>query len=134
MKALKIAGIVVLVYVGIVVAFESLIGVFQPSNQTTLVITTRDADGSSHQRVVSQLESSGHVYVAANHWPRAWYRRALENPDVEATIRGETADYTAVPVTGDERQQVDSTNGLPLFFRFLTGFPPREFLRLDPKS
>jgi len=31
MKALKIAALVVLVYVGIVVAFESLIGYFQPT-------------------------------------------------------------------------------------------------------
>ena len=39
MKALKIAAIVVLVYVGIVVAFESLIGTLQPSSGATLVIS-----------------------------------------------------------------------------------------------
>ncbi len=45
MKALKIAAIVVLAYVGIVVAFESLIGYFQPTAGSTLVITTFDQDG-----------------------------------------------------------------------------------------
>ena len=48
MKLLKIAAIAVLVYVGIVVAFESLIGYFQPADGSTLVITTFDGNGSPH--------------------------------------------------------------------------------------
>ena len=76
--ALKIVVIVVLVYVGIVAAFESLIGYFQPRAGSVLVITTFDADGTAHDRVVTRLESSGQLYVAANDWPRAWYDRALE--------------------------------------------------------
>ena len=87
MKALKIVAIVVLVYVGIVAAFESLIGYFQPTSGSTLVITTFDADGTAHDRVVTRLESDGRLYVAANHWPRAWYNRALENAEVRATTR-----------------------------------------------
>ena len=42
MKALKIVVIVALVYVGIVVAFESLLGYFQPANASTVIITTID--------------------------------------------------------------------------------------------
>ena len=42
MKILKKVSIVVLVYVGIVVAFESLIGYFQPASGSTLVLTTFD--------------------------------------------------------------------------------------------
>ena len=133
MKALKILAALVLVYVGTVVAFESLIGVLQPSAGSTLVITTLDADGTAHDRVVSRLESDGQLYVAANHWPRAWYRRALANPDVQATLDGAKGDYRAVPVTGAEHDRVDSANSLPLFFRILTGFPPRYFVRLDPR-
>ena len=45
MKALKIVGIVLLVYVGIVVVFESLLGYFQPGGDYTMVITTTSADG-----------------------------------------------------------------------------------------
>jgi hypothetical protein len=132
MKALKIALIVVVVYVGIVVAFESLIGFFQPAGGSTLVITTVAADGP-HERVVSKLTSDGHLYVAANHWPRAWYRRALANPDVQATVDGVKGDYKAVPVEGAEHARVESDNKLPFPFRILTGFPPRYFLRLDPR-
>ncbi len=50
MKALKIVAIVVLVYVGIVVAFESMIGYFQPAGGSTLVITTFDGDRTAHDR------------------------------------------------------------------------------------
>ena len=89
MKALKIVALVVLVYVGIVVAFESLIGYFQPTAGSTLVITTFEGDGTRHDRVVSRLESDGKLYVAANHWPRAWYKRALENPEVQAIYFGQ---------------------------------------------
>jgi hypothetical protein len=133
MKALKIAMIAILVYVGVVIAFESMIGVFQPEAGSTLVITTFDADGSAHERVVSRLDSNGQLYVAANHWPRAWYERALENPDVQVTLDGETAAYQAVPVVGSEHDRVDTDNRLPAFFRVLTGFPPRYFVRLDPR-
>ena len=134
MKAVKIVGIAVLVYVGIVVAFESLIGYFQPTPGSTLVITTFDQDETPHDRVVSRLESDGHLYVAANHWPRAWYKRALENPEVQVTLDGENGDYRAVPVTGAEHDRVDGESGLPLVFRIPTGFPPRSFVRLDPRA
>ncbi len=118
-------------YVAIVVAFESLIGVFQPASDSTLVITTTDEAGNSNDRVLSRLQSDGQLYVAANHWPRAWYNQALENPDVEIALDGEKTPRLAVPVTDDEHSRVNSDNSLPLVFRFLTGFPPRYFLRLD---
>jgi F420H(2)-dependent quinone reductase len=133
MKALKIVAILALVYLGIVVAFESTIGFFQPRAGSTLVITTFDADGTPHERVVSRLESNGQLYVAANHWPRAWYRRALANPEVQVSLDGQLGDYRAIPVTGAEHEHVDNDNSLPLGFRILTGFPPRYFLRLEPR-
>jgi len=133
MKALKIVAIVVLVYLGIVVAFESLIGFFQPTAGSTLVITTFDVDGTPHDRVVSRLESGGQLYVAANHWPRAWYERALENAEVQVSQDGQKRDHRAVPVTGEEHDRVDSENSLGVIFRILTGFPTRYFLRLDPR-
>ncbi len=133
MKALKIVAIVALVYVGVVAAFESMIGFFQPTTGSVLVITTFDADGTSHDRVVSRLESDGQLYVAANHWPRAWYNRALEQPEVQVTLDGEKGDYQVVPVAGAEHDRVDGDNSLGVFFRILTGFPPRYFLRLDPR-
>ena len=133
MKALKIVAVLVVIYVGIVVAFESLIGFFQPAGEKTLVITTVDAGGAAHDRVVARLESDGKLYVAANHWPRAWYRRALANPEVSVTLDGAKGDYRAVPVSGEEHARVDADNRLPVVFRILTGFPPRYFLRLDSR-
>ncbi|HJL60633.1 MAG TPA: hypothetical protein QF517_01655, partial [Pseudomonadales bacterium] len=78
MKAVKIIGILILVYIGIIVAFESAIGYYQPSNQGTLVISTTDEDGATNDRVLARIESSDQLYVAANHWPRAWYSNALD--------------------------------------------------------
>lgn len=134
MKVLKVAVIALLVYAGIVALFESLLGTFQPEAGSTLVISTLDEDGTAHDRVVARLESQGQLYVAANHWPRAWYHRALENPDVQIALDGKTGDYRAVPVTGEEQEHVDADNPLALPFRILTGFPPRYFLRLEPRE
>ena len=132
MKLAKTLAIALLAYVAIVVAFESLIGVFQPAGEATLVITTVDSDGSRNDRVLSRLESDGQLYVAANHWPRAWYREALANPNVQVDLGETNGDYSAVPIEGDESDQVNRDNGVPILFRLLTGFPPRLFLRLDP--
>jgi hypothetical protein len=133
MKLAKILGIVLVVYVAIVAIFESLIGTMQPAGDGTLVITTYDADGAAHDRVVSKVDVDGALYVAANHWPRAWYSRALAKPEVEATIDGAKRAYRAVPVTGDEHEHVNTRKKLGTVFRVLTGFPPRYFLRLDPR-
>jgi len=132
MKAVKIVAIVLVIYVAIVATFESLLGYYQPSGGPTIVITTTDADGNARDRVVSRLVSQGQLYVAANHWPRAWYHAVLERPDVTVTIDGETRNYHAVPVDGDEAARVDADKPLGLGFRILTGFPPRLFVRLDP--
>ena len=131
-RAIKTIAIVLGVYVLLVVAFESLLGYFQPQSPDTLVITTVGADGATHDRVLSGLESDGRSYVAVNHWPRAWYRRALDNPDVKITRDGETADYVAIPVSGEEHARVAQDNPTGIVFRLLTGFPPRYFVRLDP--
>src|SRR5262245_28698258 len=131
MKPLKTAAIILLIYVAIVASFESLIGFLQPIAGATLVITTFDRGGTPHDRVVTRLESDGNLYVAANHWPRAWYHRALQNPDVQATVDGTKRDYRAVPVTGVEHERVEREHAHGLAFRLLTGFPPRYFVRLD---
>ena len=71
MRGVKIVLMVLGAYVGIVVLFESLLGIVQPAGDATLLIVTVAADGSESGRVVSRLESGGQLYVAANHWPRA---------------------------------------------------------------
>ena len=134
MKAVKLFVIVLCSYIGIVVAFESLIGVFQPAGESTLVITTTDDYGNTNDRVLSRLESGGQLYIAVNHWPRAWYNQALVNPDVQIALdAGARAPYLAVPVTDQEHDRVNDENRHGIIFLFLTGFPPRHFLRLDPR-
>jgi hypothetical protein len=133
MKAVKIIGILILVYIGIIVAFESAIGYYQPSNQGTLVISTTDEDGATNDRVLARIESSDQLYVAANHWPRAWYNNALENRNVQVDLGEGKKDYLVVPIEDDEQGRVDSENSLPLVFKILTGFPPRYIIRLDPR-
>jgi hypothetical protein len=113
MKLLKVIAIVLVGYVGLVVTFETLVG----------VMGSRHAD-----RGVASDED-----VAANHWMHRWYKEALERPEVEAEIAGQRATYRAVPVTGDERDQLLAASRFPWVMRLLAGFPPRSFLRLDPR-
>ena len=132
MKALRLLVIILLVYLGVVVTFESLLGYFQPAGVGTMVVTTTDVDGASFDRVVARLDSHGQLYVARNHWPRSWYDRALENPRVQITIDGKQGGYLAVSVFGEEYDRVNAEYRLGFVFRILTGFPTRYILRLDP--
>ena len=132
MKAVKIIGILLGVWVAIVVIFESLIGTMQPTSADTVTITTFDAEGNSFDRVLSGLESGGQFYVAVNHWPRAWYRRLLENPEVRIMRNDQTRDYLAIRVSGEEAARVEREYPRGPVVGFLMGFAPRYFIRLDP--
>lgn len=132
MKPLKILFVLALVYVGIVVLFESSIGYIQPQGEDTLLLSVEDESGESHDRVLSPFELNDQLYVAVNHWPRQWYKRLLETPNVTVAYLGESKEMTAVPVTADpELSEVSEAYQLGFLIRFLTGFPPREFVRLD---
>jgi acetyl esterase/lipase len=140
MKVFKWVGVVLAVYAAFVVAFETLyLGWYQPKLERTgipmLVITTTDDSGRSHARRLARFDTDGKLYVSAHHWPRAWHRRAIENPNVRVEIDGVEAEYLAVPVKLEEFERVAAEHPLPLPIRFLMGFPPpREILRLDPTS
>ena len=122
-------GIAVL-YVLVVVGFESMLGYTQPENQGTLVITTFD-DGEPHDRVVSRIHIDDELYVAVNHWPRLWYWQLLDEPVVRIRYGDTDALFRAVPVEGDQAiQRVDDARPLSLQCRILTGFPPRHFVQL----
>lgn len=107
---------------------------FQPElGGSTIVITTTDADGKSYDRVLSPIDDDGQLYVSANHWPRAWYWRTLENPNVTVTRDGQQTAYRAVRLSGAERERMFEEHGFPWPVYIFTGFAPREFLRLDPR-
>lgn len=140
---LKYAGALVLSYVALVVAFEVFLGVAQPRFETdpdkewgaTIVLTTTGADGSTRDRVVTPMVSGGQLYVSANHWPRSWYNRVLENPKLRVTNKNETKDYLAVPIpaASEEHDRLQAEHPHSAGFRFLTGYPPRRFVRLEPR-
>lgn len=134
MKIAKRILIALAVYVGIVIAFESMIGMLQPESESTLVITTTDENGTKNDRVLARLESNGQIFVSANHWPRAWYSQALANPNVQVTLEEGAGNYLAVPATDEEHERVNRENPHGWGFRFVTGFPPRDFIRLDPRK
>ena len=141
MSVLTAVSIVAAGYLGVVVAVESLVGYMGRrharrgvgAGESWLQITTT-VEGEDRSVVVAGVESAGRTYVAANHWPRAWYRRVVENPDVRVTVQGRQAAFRAVPVSGNERSRIEREYRLPLIVRILTGFPPRAFLRLDPAA
>lgn len=126
-------GVLFLAYVGSVVWFEVQLGVNQPQGSTSLVIATFN-DGERHERVLRLETIDGENYIAANHWPRAWYNQALDNPEVEVKMPGTDSfeNYLAVPLEGAEEEHIRDVYSFGFNFRFRTGFPPRYFLRLDP--
>lgn len=132
MKVVKILGIALGVYALLVAGFEIWVGTSQPEGTGTVVITTFEQDGTAHDRVLSALESGGEFYVSVNHWPRAWYWRLLDNPNVQITEGGETRDYIAVPVSGEEQSRVERDHAHPFMVRVLVGFAPRRIVRLVP--
>ena len=134
MRIIKIIAILFLLYVAIVGIFESLLGYYQPSPDGTLVITTTNIDGEQANRVLARIISDEKLYVAANHWPRAWFHQAQENPNVSVTVGTQTKHYTAVTVSPEEFARVNADHALPTLFRILTGLPPRYILRLDDKG
>ena len=81
-KAIKVVGTVAVTYVVIVIAFEVFVVIVgkrqaeqgvQPGGDYLVLTTT--AGGKAYDTVVAGVVSDGHVYVAANHWPRGWYAR-----------------------------------------------------------
>ena len=83
-------------------------------------------------RVLSSLKSADKLYVAANHWPRAWYREVLAHPQVQVTVDGIRGDYLVVSASDAEDARLRAEHPLGLVIKLLTGFPPRYFVRLDP--
>jgi hypothetical protein len=134
MKILKRIAIgVVVVYVLIVVVFESTLGYSQPQFDETIVLTTIDGDEET-DRVVTRIVADDKLYVRVNHWPRAWFWRVQDSPDIKVTIDGETGPYRVVEVSGEEFDRVNAAQPRGIGFRILTGFPPTSIIRLDPTA
>ena len=140
MRALKWLAIALGAYLAVVVAFECVVGFMGKRHadaglepgERWIVLTTNDPAGS-RDTVIYGAELDGKLYVSANHWPRTWYERAVANPDVEVTRAGEKRPYRATPIDGAERDRLEDRYQPPFAIRVLAGFPPRAYLRLDPR-
>ena len=126
-------GTLSLIYIGWVIEFEMSLGMNQPQGRNSIIIATFNDDRERHERVLSLREVDGNNYIAANHWPRAWYRQAIDNPNVEVKMPGEDEflPYLAVPLDGAEDTLLREEYSLSFRSRAQMGFPPRYFLRLD---
>ena len=131
--SIKYLSITLAVYVGLVVLFESLIGYFQPQNAATLSLTVYESETQPHERVLSRIEHKDNLYVAVNHWPRAWFYTLKENPAVRVAF-GERDFAATARVVEDpaEIASIEADRPLTWWFKLLTGFPPRYFVRLEP--
>ncbi len=128
-------GIVAAALVGYVVfvAFMELaIGVVQPDMETGVVLTTMDAVGETSSRMLAGFEFEDQLYVSSNHWLRGWYREALARPVVSVTVGDVETQRRAVSIVGDERDRVADAYQMGFVLRFVCGFAPSRFLRLDP--
>ncbi len=132
MKITRITALGLLAYAGLVLVVESSLGLLQPEVGDTFVLTTTNEDGVSSDRVLAQNFSGEQLYASANHWPRAWYHDAMGRPEVKVTLNGVTSDYIAVPVDAAEHERVEADIGNGIGLKFLFGFAPQRFLRLDP--
>jgi len=140
--AAKIGGYTLLAYVVVVIGFEIFVvmmgnahaerGVSEDENWVTL--TTFNAQGEAIDTIMGGVRVNEQLYVAANHWPRAWINRAIARPDVLVTLRGQQENYRAFTLDAAERAEVVEVYRFPFLFRMLTGFPPRVFLRLEPST
>ena len=139
MKPIKYLFVLLLLallgWAGYVTWFEAWLGYAQPMRETSIELATFGEAGDRRERVLSPREVDGNIYIAVNHWPRGWYTRALAIPEVEVRLPGSDtfAPFTAIPLEGAELERVEEAYPVPLNFKIRTGFPPRRFMRLDPR-
>src|SRR5262245_42995874 len=140
MRIIRVAAIVLGVYVLLGLAIDAAIGYFQPQRETTAVLRTFDEDGTPHDTVLTLLDDGGTLWVESGHWFRGWYHRLRRNPDVELVRGGETRPYRAVPVdTPEALERVQQLMGKGRGAGYWVGrtmllYAPIKPVRLDPRT
>ncbi len=132
MQITQILSIAVLAYVAFVTLAEALIGFIQPDMDIGGRLTTTDANGTTSDRILALAKIDGHLYVSSNHRLQGWYRQALAEPHVLLEAHGAPSPYEAVSIDGEERERVSDVYRMGIILRFIFGFAPSRFLRLDP--
>ena len=133
MLIVEIVGGVFLGYVILILLLETVIWRFQPDMDGGVTLKIKDGE-TIVKRKLYGLEYNDRLYLSSNHWFRKWYHTVLENPALEVERAGEQGQYIAVPVKGEEHLEVAREYSAGFVLKFLCGFAPQRFLRLDPKS
>ena len=140
MKVIRIAAIILGVYILLGLTVDAAIGYFQPQAGSTAVLRTFDQAGTPHERVLALHDDGGTLWVESGHWFRGWYHGALANPDVELIRGGEARPYRAVPVdTPEARERMTQLMGKGKGARYWVSramllFAPIKPVRLDPRT
>ena len=140
MRLVRIAAILLGLYVVLGVSLDAAIGFLQPQQPNTAVLRTFDASGGSKDTVLGLLDDRGQLWVESGHWFRGWYRRVVANPDVELVRGGQAAPYRATPL--DTPEAVDTVTRLMgkgsssryWIARTLLLFAPIKPVKLDPRT
>ena len=138
MKFIRIALILLGVYVLLGLAADAAIGWFQPRAGSTAVLRTFDAAGTPRDTVLALHDDGGTLWVESGHWFRGWYHRAVANPDVELIRGEEVGKYRAVPVhTPEALEHMKVLMGKGRGARYWVGrtmllWAPIKPVRLDP--
>ena len=120
--------------VAFVALMEAAIGTVQPDMEGGVILSTTDSNGATSSRRLAGFKFDGKLYVSSNHWLRGWYHESLQHPEGEVTVDGEKTPRIAVRVVGEERDRLAEAYRMGCVLRFICGFAPSRFLRLDPSS
>jgi len=123
---------ILLTYVAFVLLVECLIWRLQPDMTGGITIHVTDRSGKEVQRNLAGFEYDNRLYVSSNHWFRRWYNLALDNSAVDVTQDGVRRPFKAIVVAGREQTSVSRVYKMGFILRFICGFAPSKFLRLDP--
>jgi len=132
MQIAQTLALVLVAYLLFVALMETLIGVIQPDMDIGVSLTTTDPAGKASTRKLAGARIDGKLYVSSNHWLRGWYHQALAEPRVRVEVDGVDRPYRAVPIEGEEWERVSELYRMGFVLRFICGFAPSKFLRLDP--
>ena len=132
MSILEIALVVVAGYVSILLLLEAVIWKVQPTMEGGVTLIVGEGD-DQFSRTLYGFQINDRLYVSSNHWFRKWYHAVLQNPNIGVERDGEVKPYTAVPIDGEEKEDVARQYKMGFMFRLLCGFAPRLHLRLDPR-
>jgi hypothetical protein len=135
--------LLVIVYVGLVLANDVIGVVFQPvlmqgSGEGTL--RTFDQKGDVYENRLAVVDDGETPWIQSGHYFRGWYYRLLDNPEVEPVRDGKVRVYRAVPIDTPETEELVSgllkqRIGSLRFYaiRTVLGFADMKPVRLDPR-